>query len=68
MCRCPRCRVFAEIDAEAVQREIAALSDQAALGRWAIAIAHVAERYRLDDADAARHVRLHAINGTGVVQ
>jgi hypothetical protein len=34
----------------------------------AIAVAYAAERYRLDDADAARHVRLHAINGPGVMQ
>lgn len=60
MCRCFRCRVFAEIEAEEVRREVAAM--------WATAIAHVAERYRLDDADAAHHVRLHAINGTGVIQ
>lgn len=60
MCQCFRCQVLAEIDAEADRREIAAM--------WSIATAHVAERYRLNDADALRHVRLHAINGTGVIQ
>jgi hypothetical protein len=60
MCQCFQCRVFAEIEAEEVRRERAAM--------WATAIAYVAERYRLDDADALRHVRLHAINGPGVSQ
>lgn len=35
---------------------------------WATAIAYVAERHGLDDADALRHVRLHAINGPGMTQ
>jgi hypothetical protein len=60
MCQCFRCQVLAEIDAEEIRREVAAM--------WATAIAYVAERYRLDDADALRHVRLHAINGPGVSQ
>jgi hypothetical protein len=60
MCMCFRCQVLAEIDAEEIRREVAAM--------WATAIAFVAERYRLDDADALRHVRLHAINGPGVSQ
>jgi len=59
MCQCSRCRVFAEIDDQAIRREIAAM--------WAAAIAAIAERHGLDDADALRHVRLHAINGPAVI-
>jgi hypothetical protein len=42
------------------------LRERAAM--WAAALAYVSERYRLDDADALRHVRLHAINGPGMTQ
>jgi hypothetical protein len=57
---CWKCRAIEEITAEEIRRERAEM--------WATAIAFVAERYRLDDADALRHVRLHAINGPGVSQ
>jgi hypothetical protein len=57
-CLCPDCRE--EISAAESLRERAAM--------WATAIAYVAERYLLDDADALRHVRLHAINGPGITQ
>jgi hypothetical protein len=58
MCQC--CQAFAKIEAEQIRRSRAEM--------WAIAIAHVAERYRLDDTDATRHVRLHAINGPEMTQ
>lgn len=60
MCQCLQCRVFARIEAEEVER--------IRMEMWFTAIAYVAERYRLDDYDAARHVRLHAINGSGMTQ
>ena len=56
---CWKCRAIEEITAEEIRRERAEM--------WATAIAFVAERYRLDDADALRHVRLHAINGPAVI-
>ena len=57
---CWKCDAIEEITAEQIRRNRAEM--------WATAIAHVAERYRLDDADATRHVRLHAINGPGMTQ
>lgn len=60
MCQCLQCRVFARIEADEdrrIRREM-----------WAAAVAYVAQRYRLDDYDALRHVRLHAINGPGMTQ
>lgn len=60
MCQCLQCRVFARVEAEEAERVRREM--------WAAAVAHVAQRYRLDDADALRHVRLHAINGTAVMQ
>jgi hypothetical protein len=54
VCQCPVCREAAEAREE---REMTLF-----------ALAWVAERYRLDDRDAALHLRLHAINGTGVMQ
>jgi hypothetical protein len=62
MCDCPTCLH---------RRKMAARAERLAREDFemtAIAVAYAAERYRLDDADAARHVRLHAINGPGVMQ
>lgn len=58
LCQCPVCR-----EAEELARR-----DRDDREMTAIAIAWVADRYRLDDADALRHVRLHGINGTGMIQ
>lgn len=57
---CWKCRVLEELIAEHVMRFRREM--------WATAIASVAERHGLDDADAARHVRLHAINGPEMTQ
>lgn len=57
---CWKCQVLEELIAEHVTRF--------RLEMWATAIAYAAERYRLDDADAMRHVRLHAINGPEMTQ
>lgn len=58
MCNCPICQEAAE--AEQRYRDDMEMT--------AIAVAYVADRYRLDDADAMQHIRLHGINGTGVIQ
>jgi hypothetical protein len=58
MCQCPTCREAAE----AAQRD----RDDAEMTRFAVA--WIAERYGLDDTDAALHLHRHAINGTGVIQ
>lgn len=60
MCDCPTCLHRQAMALRAERR------DDAEMTR--VAIAWVAERYRLDDADALRHVRLHGINGTGMIQ
>jgi hypothetical protein len=57
MCDCPTCR-----------RKMAARRDREDVEMTAIAVAYVADRYRLDDAEAMQHIRLHGINGTGVMQ
>jgi hypothetical protein len=58
LCQCPVCREAAE----------AARLDREERAMLLAAIAWVAERYRLDDRDAARYLRLHAINGPGMAQ
>jgi hypothetical protein len=58
LCQCPVCREAAEL----------ARLDRDDMEMTRIAIAWVADRYQLDDTDALLHLRLHAINGTGVIQ
>jgi hypothetical protein len=62
MCDCPTClhRRKMALLAERLAREDVEMT--------AIAVAYVADRYRLDDAEAMQHIRLHGINGTGVMQ
>jgi hypothetical protein len=57
-CLCPTCL-------EAAEQEI---RDRQDFEMTRVAIAYVADRYRLDDTEAMQHIRLHGINGTGVVQ
>jgi hypothetical protein len=62
MCDCPTC-----LHRQAMRARAARIArDDAEMTRFAVA--WIAERYRLDDTDAARHLRRHAINGTGVIQ
>lgn len=58
VCQCPVCREAAELTR--LDREERAM--------LLAAIAYVADRYRLDDTDALRHIRLHGAAGTGVMQ
>lgn len=74
MCDCPRTKrsdrsALADPRAE-IRREDLDLArlDREAREMTVIALTWVAERYGLDDADAARHLRAHAIDGTGVIQ
>lgn len=60
MCDCPTC-LHRQKMAEMAERR-----DDMEMTR--VAIAWVAERHGLDDYDAVRHLRLHAFNGTGVIQ
>jgi hypothetical protein len=58
MCQCPVCREAAEnARLERESREMTL-----------VAIAWIAEHHGLDDRDAWRHLRLHAFDGTGVMQ
>lgn len=57
---CWKCQVLEDLIAEN--------SARFRMEMWATAIAAIAERHGLDDADAARHVRLHAITGPEMTQ
>lgn len=58
MCQCPVCREAAEL----------ARRDREEHAMVLAALAYVSDRYRLDDTDALRHIRLHGAVGTGVMQ
>jgi|tagenome__1003787_1003787.scaffolds.fasta_scaffold20869181_2 hypothetical protein len=60
MCQCPICLEIAAAQAAEVER--------IRIEMWFTTIAYVAQRHGLDNTDAARHVRLHAISGPGMIQ
>jgi hypothetical protein len=62
MCDCPTClhRQKRADRAARIARDDAEMT--------LFALAWIAEHHGLDDTDAARHLRRHAINGTGVLQ
>lgn len=58
MCDCRTCR----------EAEESARRDREDFEMIRVAVAYVADRYRLDDAEAMQHIRLHGIIGPGVIQ